>query len=131
MAIKYVTAPESITMRNYVTDEPLLDAKGAPIVRTFREFVLGTLLNDRRCSQGWKAMNAAADIAKKVKADTREIALDGEEYEMLCAIIDTPQGAFDVWQPSALMQLRPFMAAIKEATKEPSLRAVAPEALTG
>lgn len=113
--MKYLTVPEHIELFNLVTNE----TTGRKM--SFREFVQGTLLTDKRFGKGLKELQAALRIGEAVRKVEPGVpgglVLESTDWEILR---DTAKEPSSEYLPGVAVQVIPFITAIVEhATDQP------------
>jgi len=114
--MKNLLVPEIVTLKNLITDEPLLvqnpETKQIEQIKiSFFTFLVGTLLKDAAFGKNAVTVMHAIDIKDKVKnaEPNTTIEIDDEAYELLLGAIKNPAINFN---PEVAIQLGSFLKAI-------------------
>ncbi len=113
---KNLLVPETITLKNLITEAPLLaqnaETKEVEEIKiSFYSFLVGTLLRDPAFGTNAMTIMHAIDIKDKVKnaEPNTSVEIDDEAYEILLGAIKKPAINFN---PEVAIQLGPFLKAI-------------------
>ena len=118
---KYLKVPETVVLKNLVTDEHLLvqnpnDLDNPSEIKIlFYTFVVGTLLKDPAFGSNAITVMHAIDIKDKLK-DAPEgsyVEVDDEAADLLMQVIKQPANPFN---PEIAVQLGPFLKSILDAS---------------
>lgn len=125
--MKYITVPENVEIFNLVTHE----STGRKM--TFREFVQGTLLTDKRFGKGLRELQAALRIGEAVRQVTPGVpgglVLESTDWEILR---DTAKEPSSEYLPGVAVQVIPFILAIvDQATDQPPANGVTKATVEG
>jgi hypothetical protein len=113
-----ITVPQDVTLLDPATDEPIKEQK--PV--TFKAFVLGAVLTDDRWRKDLDSIEIALKISKAVKfyalQPGDDVRLEDEDFKRLKECVEKPTNGYGMWASAMVIQLSPFLFAIKNAVKE-------------
>lgn len=122
MSSKYLCIPEDVVLKNLITDQILVridaDGNSEPIVISFYEFIVSTLLKDARFGANAVTVMYAIEIKDKIEgiADGTCVGISDEAYNILADTLNNPSNPFN---PEVVIQLGTFLRAILEAEDSP------------
>jgi hypothetical protein len=110
---RYIKVPQDIQLTDLVTHEPLLLPDQKPWVISFRGFICGTILKDQKFGKTGAAVISGSVIRAAVEKDAEVISLEGEDYDLLKTVLETPDTPY---RPEIAIQIISFFRAILDAT---------------
>lgn len=110
--MKTIKIPEPITLIQ-PDGSIALDDNKQPIVVTFKNFVLNTLLVDPKFGKTMADILSAVEIKQKLSLETEKLELDNVDWEKLKTVAEEPSSGYAT---HIVVQLVSFLLAIKNAT---------------
>lgn len=122
MSSVYMYVPETILLRNLVTNQPLAAVnsqtkESEPVVISFYAFLVSTLLKDSCFGANAMTVMHAIDIKEAVQAadEGTYVEIDREAWQLLETAVNSPSAIFNT---EIVMQLGPFLKAVLETFNE-------------
>lgn len=117
--MRKIVVPPPVAITNWVTDEQLVDEKGAPRVVSFREFLMAVPMADPMWLKDIEAVEAGVKIAKLARlCTTGTMSIEDSDFEKLLKALKTPtNGQLSGFPPQIMGQLVTHFSAITSAEK--------------
>ncbi len=111
--MKYIKVPESVKLTNWYGEE-MKGQDGSPAVISFREFILGRLM-DPKLSKDMSTILRAFEIKTRAEKMSEYLMLEDADYALLSDVVSSPspQAPYNSLISHCLV---PFFKAVTEAT---------------
>lgn len=106
-----IKIPEPVVLTG-LNGMPVLDSENQPMIITFKNFVMNTLLIDNKFGKSMADILSAVEIKNKLSCSDEELELDFNDWERLSNVAKEPSAGYN---PAVVVQIVAFLTAITEA----------------